>query len=708
MLKWLHDFWQRILKRLLATKPARVAVLMVLAVLVFLIVSEQGQDVVRALAERESGAIGEWQRIFFFAGVLAWSVYAWYWARVMLRLAFRGVPGNEPELLRYRTWLPRVLGTLAALGVSLAFARAAQGYAEAEHRLVRGLLLDYSFWCFAGAIAFFITVTIRRRLLRAVHGGIARVTPGAVHGAVNLLRVNATGEEQYGTADLNSLGKGTLIMLVAAVLAEVVLFVLFVFWVQAAAPTFGTAAILIFAATGWIAVGSALDFIGRRLRLPVFIGLFVLAVAFSALNDNHAVRTLPELQPVERPDLRAALREWLEQQPAQTARYSLYLVNAEGGGIRAAWWTASVLGEIQGTLPEFGTQLFSLSGVSGGSLGASVFAALLAEQRAGRTVIAKDEGEKILGEDFLSPVAAAMLYPDLVQRLLPFAVARFDRALALEEAWERAWRKHLPGRDRLAEPLEKLREGAGWAPLLYLNATWVETGKRFIASQTSIAAKDGSIDFVDSEDAQAFFAPWSLRLSSAAHMSARFTYVSPAGSLVKDGQLHGRVVDGGYFENSAATTTLEIAKTIDAMASDPDEDPRWEEVEPIVIHISNEPLNPRHPPETLEHAAGHPRIGPGRWMSETLSPLRALLGTRGARGAYARETLRLHVGEESFFHFGLCRESTNVPLGWVLSNGTRRNMRNQLAGLRCETREEPPHALFDNRDNLERLRQRGQ
>jgi len=74
---------------------------------------------------------------------------------------------------------------------------------------------------------------------------------------------------------------------------------------------------------------------------------------------------------------------------------------------------------------------------------------------------------------------------------------------------------------------------------------------------------------------------------------------------------------------------------------------------------------------------------------------------------HARDTLRAHVGEENFFHFGLCRESTNVPLGWVLSGSTRRNMNSQLAGDRCETADTPPHVFFDNRGSLELLRQRG-
>jgi hypothetical protein len=47
-----------------------------------------------------------------------------------------------------------------------------------------------------------------------------------------------------------------------------------------------------------------------------------------------------------------------------------------------------------------------------------------------------------------------------------------------------------------------------------------------------------------------------------------------------------------------------------------------------------------------------------------------------------------------------------VPLGWVLSSSTRRNMNSQLAGERCETRDTPPRVFFDNRGSLERLRER--
>jgi peptidoglycan/LPS O-acetylase OafA/YrhL len=204
--------------------------------------------------------------------------------------------------------MPRVLGTLATLGVSYALYRAAQGYAEDEHRQVRELLLLYAWLCLAGAAAFFLAVTFRRRVLRKV----------------GMQNVSATADEHYGDADPRGLGRGTLLVLAATLLAAAGLLLLFLFALQPVAPAIGTAAILILAATGWIAAGSFLDVFGMRNRVPVFLGLFVLAVLFSPFNDNHAVRTLDDPQPHQRLDLRASLREWLRHQPPGAQRYPIY------------------------------------------------------------------------------------------------------------------------------------------------------------------------------------------------------------------------------------------------------------------------------------------------------------------------------------------------------------------------------------------------
>lgn len=718
----LHNAWIWLREWLLVLKPCRVALLMVFAGLAFLNLA-QGQDVLRALAEQQTGNRDAWQRIFFFAGALAWSLYGWYWARIMLFLRFPGVPENDPRLQGFRVWVPRLVGFVATLGVAAALYLASRGYAEGEHPEVQSLLREYAFWGLLGSVAFFIAVSLRRPLSRYAYQKLKDLTVMRFAAPVlRFLDVRSSAEEVFGTLNFADLGLLTRWLLYGALAVAVLFFLIFVFAPQESAPVVGSAGIVLFAAAGWIAVGSVLDFIGMRLRIPVFFTLLALAVVFSRWNDNHAVRTLSEPQPAagQREDLRKALRSWMSRQQIRPVsakdKVPMYFVNAEGGGIRAAYWAVTVLGEIQKRNPRFADQLFSLSGVSGGSLGASVFVALLVEQRApggsspclsGATspnrFEVKCKAQDILGEDFLSPVVASMLYPDLAQRFFFWPVERVDRARSLEQSWERAWRLHVPGTNRFAEPLDRLlSDKAHWTPALFLNATWVETGKRLIASNVQIAPRDAEAveDFVDTEDAQRFFAPRSLALSTAAHMSARFTYVSPAGTLVKDGKVHGRVVDGGYFENSGATTTLEILKTIDQLA---EEDKQWERVEPIVIHISNEPVNPSAGPDTLQAAPENPGTAPHRWLNEVLSPLWTLLNTRGARGAYARETVRWHVGPDNFLHFGLCRRSANVPLGWVLSRTTREHMEDALTGKKCDAVPAGPEPIFDNPGNLKKI-----
>ena len=695
---WLRD-------RALALKPCRVPILMVLAGLAFLLLASQGEDVARALAERRSAEPYSWQAFWFFAASLAWSLSAWYWARVMLVLKLPGVPEQQAGFDRLRTWTPRLLGFFATLGVAAAFYKASLGYTSGEHEDVRDLLEFYARWCAIGALAFLLVVSSRRALARAAYSKVR----------LEVLNLPQLKEQRYGALDFKQLGLLTRILLFTALFAAVGLFLLMAFGTQAAAPALGSAAIVLFAAAIWIAVASTLDFIGMRLRFPIFSALLVMAVLFSFWNDNHEVRTLAEAQPERRPNVRASLRAWIARHDAaikRGERVPFYVVNAEGGGIRAAYWTVTVLGEIQNKHPHFTEHVFSLSGVSGGSLGAAVFLALVAEQRASQrggqqAFDLKKKAQAILSEDFLSPVVASMLFPDLAQRFLPLAVAGFDRAVTLEQAWERAWQTHVGGRNRLAEPFDRLwSDSEQWTPALLLNATWVETGKRIITSNIRVGAGRRREDFVDVEDAQAFFSPRSVSLSTAAHMSARFTYVSPAGTLVRDGKTHGRVVDGGYFENSGATATLAILQLIDELRDNGDK--RWERVDPYVIHISNDPVEAKYANDSLRTAPDNPNIKPRQFLNEALSPLWTLLHTRDARGYYARESVAWHVGHSQYLHFGLCRTSANVPLGWALSQSTRGRMEAQLTSPdhRCvelDSKQQDSKPVFDNPDNLKKI-----
>jgi len=698
LLEWIGDRWATLRNLGLALKPMRLSLLMVIAGVIYLFV-DQGLDTLRYFAEHQltHGRVAM-QTLFFLAGAILWVYGSWYWARVMTYIALDPAPRPTPGVHFLQAWMPRFVGALAIFSLVLAFQRAGQSYIDTDNAAA-GILRGYMYLSLAGGI-FFIAFVLTRRRLPAWLGKF-RVSAG-IGQALPAMKV--VSQEEFGVFKITELPLATWLWLAVPGALALLLFGLFVWDAAATAPALGTVTILLLAASGWIALGSAVDLLGMRFHFPVFTLLLVLAVAFSFRNDNHAVRTLDQPQAKvwsQRDNVEAALREWLKHQtqhPAARARteYPLFIVAAEGGGIRAAYWTASVLTAIQDNNPCFADQLFALSGVSGGSLGSAVFTALLADQhrnqpaaRCDREPVAplSTKAKHILSEDFLAPVVAATLYPDLLQRVLPIAIPRFDRARAFETAWERAWHKHA-GSQRFAEAFDRLWQNHGdrWLPSLLLNATWVETGKRLIASNLRVlplpAESEQLPEFADVEDAHRFYGQRALPLSAAVHLSARFTYISPAGALVKNDQIHGRAVDGGYFENSGATTALEILKVLGQLT---EPGTSWDKVKPYVILISNEPVDLRYADVQLDSAPGSKQIKPFPGGNEVLSPLLTMLHTRTARGQYARVTTRWHVGENNFLHFGLCRDGdVKIPLGWVLSGVVRAAMDQQLHSNVCK------------------------
>jgi hypothetical protein len=461
-----------------------------------------------------------------------------------------------------------------------------------------------------------------------------------------------------------------------------------------AAQNLGMGTILFLAATSWVTFGGFLVYLSGIWRFPVIAFLVVLALVFSFWNDNHLIRQASP-QTTERLDVLKAFEKWYgsveDQHRGQT--HPLLIVATEGGGIRAAYWTAAVLGEIQDQNPSFAAHLFAISGVSGGSLGAAVFEALLAEPNFGSF---KDAGTEILSQDFLSPALAAMLYPDLVQRFLPVPIAYLDRGRALELGWEKAWHDKMHN-DRFARSFVDLWSAIPnthrWMPSLFLNGTSVEKGNRIITSNLRITNF-----FIDAQDAAKKLSSLGSKprdvgchipLSTAAHMSARFTYVSPAGRF-PDGS---HVVDGGYFENSAATAAYEIATRIKERCAVPNHEIRNVDVK--VIMISNDPRKPPIDPAAPPSPSNLPKrtqkmTRETNFLGDLTAPINALMNTRNARGTYAQKTIALEQrrfkagmtapapATKDIVYFSLRDTQVPLPLGWMLSAEAAKTMRDQV------------------------------
>jgi hypothetical protein len=292
--------------------------------------------------------------------------------------------------------------------------------------------------------------------------------------------------------------------------------------------------------------------------------------------------------------------------------------------------------------------------------------------------------DQVLGRDFLSDTLGDALFPDLLQRFLPVPLLN-DRAIALEHSFERAWSAVHPNDAlQLTGPFHDLWAVSPHAvPLLFLNSTVVETGQRAVNSPlaTSSGASNGT--FADALPVGQLIGT-ALPLSTAAVLSARFTYVSPAGLINTHPAETGRadlptwvrLVDGGYFDNSGAVTAQELARALNRayhryVSGDKDVD-HSRSLQVIVLHLPNAPE-----PPSAELAHSHHASSGYEFLSEVFAPVLALLNTRGARGTQAVSYLHGEPGV-GLLSVRPCTTPVNAPLGWVLSGEVRQEMRQQL------------------------------
>ena len=619
--------WWRIRDLYHELKPCRFSVIVALIALPVFVCVAQGTEILRTVGEGMAGGQWYWPRVFgFFAALILWALSSWYAARVLLYLDFPGARRAQFRSKFAEKHVPRLLGIAPILIVGCGFLVAASSYDPTA---------PAKFWlhCFGGlcavlAIAFYILLILRRRW------------------------IGAPPQEQV--KHLTQLGRTTILAVSIMLIVSLLLFIVFAAPPVPVPQWLGMGTILFLAAASWVSIGSLFVYLGGRWQFPLISVLILLALLFSFWNDNHVIRTSPP-QEVARLDILKSFDKWydlVQKNYGATTTHPLYIVATEGGGIRAAYWTAIVLGTLQDANPNFAPHLFAISGVSGGSLGATVFDALLAEPTTASFKF-KDKAHAILGQDFLSPALASMLYPDLVQRFIPFPIPYFDRGRSLEMGWEKAWRDTM-GNDRFAQSFVDLwkpsPDSPEWMPSLFLNGTSVEKGNRIIISNLRLTNI-----FLDADDAAdklsyrrlgATKDACHIPLSTAAHMSARFTFVSPAGRFA-DGS---HIVDGGYFENSAATTAYEIATRIKDWCAFK----KITNVDVKVIMISNDPRKPPIGPAKPQPELPGPKhteslLVSGQFMGELTAPLYALLNTRNARGTYAqkaigREQRRFKVG----------------------------------------------------------------
>ncbi|MDO5737465.1 MAG: hypothetical protein Q4P15_13440, partial [Propionibacteriaceae bacterium] len=357
----------------------------------------------------------------------------------------------------------------------------------------------------------------------------------------------------------------------------------------------------------------------------------------------------------------------------------MLLVAAEGGGIRAAYWTAAVL-KVLTEETDCGTRSIAVaSGVSGGSVGLEVARVSPVEQAA-------DAVWRMGDGDALSQASLGMLVRDpmfTITGVPPLIEGGWlDRAGLMETAWE-AKAPGLAG-DFYGPPAE-----GGLAAPLVLNSTDATSGCRVLVTHLAVGGDadaamrctDAGAPLAYSRDIRTYMPSKDmvpdkddrclegLRGSTAAMLSARFPYVTPSGVVGPCGDTpRAQLIDGGYAEGSGLGSIVDMAPKLlaEARAGVP--------ILPIIVFLDNGrggdllPIPPQTRSELLIPPMGS--LTAGKTQSSTAAWLQRAQALSGGDDVMEPKIFVVAQGSAP---------AVEAPLGWVLSQASKDDMDGSLS-----------------------------
>jgi predicted acylesterase/phospholipase RssA len=475
---------------------------------------------------------------------------------------------------------------------------------------------------------------------------------------------------------------------------------------------FGSAAAVLMFMAAAVLVLTAIQLILRRIARNVpgltTACLLVLSVLVATIGKesvgteslappSHPVRLLPPVMP-----------PLANSQNSSRVVPGVY-VNAYGGGLRAAAFTAQVLALVDdATCGKFGEQIAAFSGVSGGSLGIGTY--LVARQEfvirdnwstcqpnatTHRTPLT-DIVTRALVQDHLSLAIARMLAVDAPH--FPGSPVRGQALLdswhsALVESLQEGASKDMPPPAALALALGELTGGLAPPPRVYFNATNADTGHIVWFSNRD----QGLVG--DNGNARGAHAAKGVSVGQAILHSARFPIVSPAGAFPSDpvAPESMRLVDGGYADNSGATTLQLDLRSPGHPSGLPE----------AMTSLS---INGNPPDESICRLSNQ--------VPPILTAVRALLQARSAHAQLAVNQFTVKIQRHPVIQLNLervydatsadslacekVRRAQQAPLGWYVSYGAAKMLRRSASigaqticdtiGLRCRL----PTAVMGN------------
>lgn len=484
-----------------------------------------------------------------------------------------------------------------------------------------------------------------------------------------------------------------------------VLFVLSLTSVQTGvAVLIGPFAVMIFGLSFTCAVLSLVMYYNVPGRRPALLFFGVYVAVISSWNDNSSIRTLP--MKTTRVTLEQDFQQWARKlvdnrfahdkdtsNASDTLHVPIIFVATEGGGIRALFWTALVLQKLEAKFPGLHNNIYGISGVSGGGVGATFYISYLHDQLKQRRHLDPDDPSFIdaVHSDFLSDLLASFLFQDNLQNVLPIAIRSFDRSRQLEDAWSHSFSFHTNS-DTFEKGFTNLYSNTALrVPRLFINGTLAESGQKTIVSYPLLRLHPDSaqnkpyvlqdeIDVLESIGTD-------IPVKTAASLCSRFPYLTSGGFIEKPGgQGIGHVVDGGYRENTGLETVWQLLLRLrPIMQREQRQDStsgrkKKVQFQPVVLFIKNSP--PTAVLDSARNIAGRlheqliPLLGSSNASDRRTSSIDVL--TANVFKNYVPEAAGMKPCVYEVFDLDRTRAGGyTLPLGWYFSDNSFRFVQKQ-------------------------------
>lgn len=337
----------------------------------------------------------------------------------------------------------------------------------------------------------------------------------------------------------------------------------------------------------------------RLYKLVIVIVAFGWIGLLFSSNNSHTIKkkynvhaqNYPERETVE-----THFQKWYDQRMiGRSDTLEVYLVSGQGGGSRAGYWFLSNMYELDSKLENFYENLYSVSTVSGSSSGAQMFIASKnyydTSPKQARII-----SEEIYTKNYLSSAIYGILLGDFLESVnTSFGNAEKDRNAHFQKEEITAFieshssagsiqkntkknPKDFFTNDYMYQYIQDSKEKKYQTPLFFLNTTVIENGKKAVFSPVLLNSSIYSREFKDCkknkktdhalftlyEDAYGIFRNCELSRFTDVPMSACVNASQSFPIINAYSYLHGvgRLADGGVFENSGTSTTMDVYMTL--------------------------------------------------------------------------------------------------------------------------------------------------